>query len=358
MADGKKILGDYPASGFEVKPAAEDVSGNVARPGRLPTLVSPVAPTVTSPVSRQGGGNIKPFKPFPFALKKEDGGGFRIFDGKLVSWINRLVFDAAGAYVSQLGIGLPIVTDVSNILVTTAFESQTFAWNGDVYLYWETGATGIPTLCEIRDAAGIDSVNLPLATEPAGKFYVKIGSVPAGAGEIVQDIGSDVYWYGAFAEEDTGSSPSGGGSSPSGGSGGGGTSFGSSKDTAIVPAGFARSGFTALAAMESPDVRFEDVLADLKIRGERTRYRIDPRFMEVIEPGTLRVVGWSSDSVHGLGFHVAGDTMTITAARDKRRRPKLAQVKVSAIRKGFLTWKFPDKTLAQFEANERRLNGT
>ena len=69
-----------------------------------------------------------------------------------------------------------------------------------------------------------------------------------------------------------------------------------------MPAAWTATGYVALFTMEAPDVRFEDVFQDLKIRGRESRYRIDHRFLAVCEPGSLRAVGITADLLLlGLG---------------------------------------------------------
>jgi hypothetical protein len=103
-------------------------------------------------------------------------------------------------------------------------------------------------------------------------------------------------------------------------------------------------------------VRFEDVFDDLAITGRETRYAIDFRFLSVIEPDTLRVVGLVGNRPYGLGAEIQGTELVIHALSDKRRRPTIANVKFSAIRKGFRGMRFPLRDREQFEANERHLN--
>jgi hypothetical protein len=55
---------------------------------------------------------------------------------------------------------------------------------------------------------------------------------------------------------------------------------------AIVPC---QSDFVALFCVESPEVRFEDVVR-VPVTGPVTRAVIDPRFIEVCEPGSIDVI--------------------------------------------------------------------
>ncbi len=161
----------------------------------------------------------------------------------------------------------------------------------------------------------------------------------------------------ASSSSDT-SSSSGGSSGSSGGSSGDSSDGGSGSDksTAIVPASWTKGGFTALFTLEAPEVRFEDVFTDLKITDKETRYRIDPRFFEVIHPETLRVVGISGDKPYVVGAVIKDRMLVIHALTDKRRRPDIVQVQISAVRKGFKGMRFPNRSLVQFNANEEFLN--
>ena len=116
------------------------------------------------------------------------------------------------------------------------------------------------------------------------------------------------------------------------------------------------TGYTALFTLESPDVRFEDLFVDLRLHGRRTVYPVDPRFMSVIEQNTLRVVSVAGDLPYGVGAVIEGDKLVLNALSDARRRPNLVNVKVSAIRRGFRTMRFPERTQEQFDLNERRLD--
>lgn len=351
-----KVLRDYPASLEQLKtPVAET---RLPAPGaRVAYTPPPEVPqgSRSFPVNREAQKTnvLKPFKPFPFALKKVDGGGgFRMWSGRLISAINQLAFTPDGLYQDQVGVNNPQVDLPANMAAGPDHESTEFNWNGDVYAYWETDGAGLVTLFEIRGPDPPEQINLPLEDGDTAKFNVKIGSVPAGAGEIEQIIGSDIFWYGAFVTQD---SESGDGSEAPPGSSGG-SSSGSGKDSGIVPSVFSGTGYVAWYAMESPDVRFEDVFVDLKIRGRESRYQIDKRFLEGIEVETLRVIGWAADRPCQLGFRIRGNQLVIEAHRQKRLRPSTVNVKFTSIRKGFKGVRLTPKTLAEFNANERRLN--
>lgn len=142
----------------------------------------------------------------------------------------------------------------------------------------------------------------------------------------------------------------------SGGSGGSGqpSDSGSDKSTAIVPASWLVQGYTAVFTMESPEVVFRDLFRDVPITGRVTRCRIDPRFIEVCAPGTLRACGITSDAPVALGVTIDDGWLIITSPL--MCRPKIAQVEITGVRKGFVGMRFPARDREQFEANEATLN--
>lgn len=152
------------------------------------------------------------------------------------------------------------------------------------------------------------------------------------------------------------SSSSGSSDNGDGGGGGPGSDSGSGKDSAIVPASWSETGFTALFVVEAPDVRFEDTFTDLRIRGRESRYAIDPKFLEVTAPGSLRVIGLVGDRPYPVGARIEGGELVLVAAADMRRRPTVANVRITALRKGHEATRFPDRALRHYKANERRLN--
>lgn len=314
-------------------------------------------------------------KPFGFALA---GGrtGARIHYGCLISTVTRATFGKEfpdGVEINHLLSQDPIpnveVHPPANLDGPDQLATE-LDWFGDVYLYWETDIDANVLYCDVRgpDAPPVNPIpllnfDLEREDESGGgsgsgetvySYAVKIGSV-SDTNEIVQEVSGDVHWSITLLQGD-GSSSSVESSISSGESDSDSDSDGgSSKDTAIVPASWAYTGFAALFAMESPDVRFEDVFADIAVTGRETRREIDFRFLEVIEPGTLRVVGLAGDKPYPVGATVEGNELVIHALADKRRRPGLVNVKFSALRKGFRSMRFPLRTKEQFDANEARL---
>jgi len=161
--------------------------------------------------------------------------------------------------------------------------------------------------------------------------------------------------FGSSSSDSSSGSSSGGSDSSSADSSGssGSTSFsgsGSDKSTAIVPARWSPTGYTALFVEESPEVRFNDVMI-AEVTGD-TRVKIDPRFLDVCEPGSVEVCGGQPDVPVLVGARVEGDEMVIRFAQENPEAVRLV-ISLTGIRKGFAGLRFPDRTRRQFEANER-----
>jgi len=127
----------------------------------------------------------------------------------------------------------------------------------------------------------------------------------------------------------------------------------SSKSTAIVPCSWNEEGFTALFIAEMPEVRFDD-FTEIHPKRRVSKTPIDPKFMEVCEPDTVRVIS------------AVGDTAPVRYARIEEgcivlglpflSRPSKVGVRLSGIRRGFRNLRFPDRTKNQFEHNEKFIN--
>ncbi len=130
------------------------------------------------------------------------------------------------------------------------------------------------------------------------------------------------------------------------------SSSGASKSTAIVPVSWSPTGFTALFVLESPEVRFDDVLTVVTPAVD-TVIPIDERFVSVCEPNSIEVCGVAVDVPLAVGARVHGDSIHLrfaTQCPDLRAR---VVVRLSGIRRGYAGVRFPPRTRAQFEANER-----
>lgn len=167
----------------------------------------------------------------------------------------------------------------------------------------------------------------------------------SGSGSSSQSSSSGSSWS---------SGSSSGSGSDSGSGSGSGSSSGSDKSTAIVPARFSPTGYAALFTLETPEVRFDDVL-DLKVRQRNQLVVIDPRYLAVCEPGSMRVCGVSCDQPVAVAASVVGDQVRLRFGRSAKRRVSVV-IRLTGIRKGFADRRFPARRHDQFLANERFLN--
>ena len=100
---------------------------------------------------------------------------------------------------------------------------------------------------------------------------------------------------------------------------------------------------------ESPEVLFFDVpkiiVADLV-----TLVPIDRRFLEVCEPGSLKVVCGCDEPV-AIGATIEGGNIKVRLAQRPSSILQLTAIIVGT-RNGFGTWRFGDATQADYDANE------
>lgn len=355
------------ASGLEGASRLQGVRGLDPMPPEVPKTPPNYNPAVEDrsdvirTPARQHG------KPFAFALAHGEGGA-SIWFGALITSVTTITLERktvgdqkVNVVAGQSPIPTTNVHPPSN-LETDHLRQTHLGWYGDVYLYWEADVDGMVTAVEVRGPSApsgqdISQLNEELDREVTeGKYFIKLGTVDSGS-PVDQIVSSDVHWHVTICKGDAASGSSGGGSSSEASSAGS-SEQSSAKDSAIVPASSSPTGYHALYVVESPDVRFEDVFPGLKVRGVQSHYQIDKRFMEVIHPETLCVIGWAADEPKPLGFDIRGGHLVILAAKDKCRRPKIVNVKISAIRKGFLGVRFTPKSRIEFLANERRLDLT
>ena len=113
---------------------------------------------------------------------------------------------------------------------------------------------------------------------------------------------------------------------------------------AIVPC---QRDFVALFCVESPEVRFEDVVR-VPVTGPVTRTAIDPRFIEVCEPGSIDVISVTSPLPALVGAAVEGPEIVVRVAGDL---PPYVVVTLSGIRSGSRNIRFPRKTRDQMQRN-------
>ena len=113
---------------------------------------------------------------------------------------------------------------------------------------------------------------------------------------------------------------------------------------AIVPH---QDDFVALFCVESPDVRFEDVVR-VPVTGPVTFARLDPVFVGVCEPDSLDVVSVTAPTPATVGAAVSGHSITVRITGDL---PPFVVVTVSGIRAGSRGVRFPRKTRDQMLRN-------
>jgi hypothetical protein len=110
----------------------------------------------------------------------------------------------------------------------------------------------------------------------------------------------------------------------------------------------ARGGLVALFCVESPDVRFEDVVRIPIDRADSTHV-VDRVFTDVCEPGSLQVAGVSSPLPSQIGAEVSDNLLRI---RISGALPPYVTVKLSGIRAGRLGVRFPMRTEEQRQRND------
>ena len=167
--------------------------------------------------------------------------------------------------------------------------------------------------------------------------------------------GSESSGSESSGSESSGSESGSGGSSEGSSEGSSGSSGGSEesgKSTAIVPASWTKDGYTALFVMESPEVRFDDVVV-VKVKGN-TLVPIDPHFVEVCEPGSIEVCGIAPGTAVLVGASVTQDSIDVRMA--KRKTVVRVVIRLTGIRKKFAGQRFPERSARQFFANERFIN--
>ena len=113
---------------------------------------------------------------------------------------------------------------------------------------------------------------------------------------------------------------------------------------AIVPS---RDQFVALFCVESPQVRFEDVVR-IPISTADTTHVVDKTFVDVCEPGSLEVVGVSSPTPALVGVDAIDNLLRVKVSGDL---PSHVTVKISGIRAGRAEVRFPMRTEEQMHKN-------
>ncbi len=114
--------------------------------------------------------------------------------------------------------------------------------------------------------------------------------------------------------------------------------------TAIVPA---RGQFVALFCVESPEVRFEDVVR-IPIEDADSTHVVDRIFSDVCEPGSLQVVGVAAPTPCLIGAEAIDNLLRIRIDGDL---PPYVTVKLSGVRAGRSDVRFPERTAEQMDRN-------
>jgi hypothetical protein len=149
-------------------------------------------------------------------------------------------------------------------------------------------------------------------------------------------------------------STSGSNTSDSNGSNNDSNGSGSNKSTAIVPASWSPTGYTALFIAEGPEVRFDDVIVEWT-QQKNTAIAIDPKFLEVCEPDSVEVCGCVANVPVTVGAMVNGTNVEVSFSRQTKKCVRLV-IRLTGIRKGFKGMRFEDRTAEQFRKNEAFIN--
>ena len=125
----------------------------------------------------------------------------------------------------------------------------------------------------------------------------------------------------------------------------------SEKSTAIVPASWSPTGYSALFIHEMPEVRFDDVLT-VTVTDDETLISIDPRFLEVCEPGSVQVCGCVPDLPIPVGAVAENDAVRVRLGARTNDEGVNLVIRLTGVRRGFSSQRFPNRTEEQFLANE------
>ena len=109
----------------------------------------------------------------------------------------------------------------------------------------------------------------------------------------------------------------------------------------------------AFYCVESPEVRFEDVL-EMEAEGGETSCPIDPMFVRVCVSGSIVAVAALSESDNSLYAKVSGSDVVFSRPLDDG---ETVRVTLSGVRIGFAGVRFERKTKAEVEANARKYFG-
>jgi len=91
----------------------------------------------------------------------------------------------------------------------------------------------------------------------------------------------------------------------------------------------------------------------VEVEEAETLVPIDPRYVEVCEPNSLEASGLPDNPVL-VGLRViGGNTIRVRMEPDPEYPVVRIVISLTGVRKGFQGKRFPNRTRAQFEANER-----
>jgi hypothetical protein len=118
--------------------------------------------------------------------------------------------------------------------------------------------------------------------------------------------------------------------------------------TAIVKTS---QGYRELACIEAPEVLFFDVIT-VDLKEEKTTHKVDQLFVEVCEPGTIRVSSIVVDEPMPIGARMT-DNQNVLITKGDPERHTMATVTLCGVRRAFAGRRFQERTREDYEANMR-----
>ena len=130
---------------------------------------------------------------------------------------------------------------------------------------------------------------------------------------------------------------------------------GSDKSTAIVKNRLSDDpdAFVALFTMEAPEVLFEDVVIVHENDSTNRIVKIDPQFISVCEDNSIRAISACPVYPSMVGAEVVGEDLIV---RCSTKNTGDITVKLTGVRRGFASQRFPSRTRKQYLENEKFLN--
>jgi hypothetical protein len=120
---------------------------------------------------------------------------------------------------------------------------------------------------------------------------------------------------------------------------------------AVVPS--INGDYVELYCVESPDIRFEDVIS-LKTKGKlKVEHEIDPEFVFVCEPDSIKAISYTTTEPALCGVKVKENKLIITFSGSI---PEEVTIRLSGIRKGLKGVRFTPKTKEQADHNNNFWN--